>query len=177
MLALEGFEMNRNTRKVLVRCILVGLLLSPWIIIASCDDRSLEGAPNELIAELAFTPERVVQGEKIVIEMLVWNNTKKEIVLDCGCCWRFRLFTSEMQELAMTWPCPTVVCLPMHFRPGEQRRYTHRFAALVADESWPSDNGNLPIGKYIVRAGYGDLFSDDNPCPWAQGAFWVIKKE
>ncbi len=169
--------MNKNTREIFIRCILVGLLLSHGTIIASCDDRSLEEIPNELIADLTFTPARVVQGERIVLEMLIWNNTKKEIVLDCDCCWLFRLFTADMQELVMAWPCPAVVCGPMHIGAGDQKRYTYRFSALVADESWPSDNGNLPVGKYIVRAGYGDLSDDDNPCPWAQGVFWVIEKE
>jgi hypothetical protein len=151
------------------------MLLFLWIIIASCDDRPLEEPPNELITELTFTPGRVVQGEKIKLEMLIWNKTKKEIVLDCNCCWAFRLYTADMRELAMMWPCPTIVCLPMHIKPDAQESIRYGFAALVADASWPSDNGNLPVGKYIVRAGYGDLSSDDNPCPWAQGVFWVIE--
>ena len=169
--------MNEDTRVKFVRYVLAVVLLFQGIVVASCDDRSLEEAPNELIAELAFTPERVVQGEKIVLEMLIWNNTKKEIVLDCGCCWRFRLYTADMEELQTEWPCPTVVCQPMHIKRDDQRRYTYRFAALVADESWPSDNGNLPVGKYIARAGFGDPSGNDSPCPCAQGVFWVIEKK
>jgi len=169
--------MNEGMKKTVSCYILVAMLLFQWIIVASCDVRPLIEPPNELITKLTITPARVVQGQEIRIEMLVWNHTKQEIRLDCDCCWRFQVYTGDMQELYMMWPCPTVVCLGLRFMPDEQMRYPNRFPTRALYESWPSDSGNLAAGKYIVRAGYGDLSKDDNPCPWAQAVFWVVKKK
>jgi hypothetical protein len=158
--------------------VLASVLLLQTIVVASCGKDSPTDASHELIAELAAAPPFVLQGDEVIIQITIRNDTGKEIQTDYGCCWTFQMYTSDMQELNMQWLCPAVTCPERSLMPGEQMSFSHRFSTVVPTyyaTNWPSEDGKLAAGKYFVRSGLGDLRDDSNAGPWVQGEFWVVK--
>ena len=156
----------------------LSILLFQLIVIPSCEQSTRIEATHTLIVELTATPERVVRGGDVTVEMVLWNNTNKEILIEETCCWTFQVFTSDMQELPIFWICPTSVCLTRRLMPGERMRRSEKFPTLIPSsyaEYWPSDDGKLPAGEYIVISQLGYLKSDPRIVPFGQVKFEVVK--
>jgi hypothetical protein len=133
---------------------------------------------RRLIAQLTVTPGRVVQGGDVTAEMVLWNNTDREMLIEGTCCWIFQVYDSGMQELHISWVCPAEVCRTKQLMPGEKMRIAQKFPTLTPSQYadyWPSDHGKLVAGEYTVTSTWGHVKDDTKNATSGEAAFYVIK--